>query len=113
MCFLLHAAFGTFFVRFATIVYNVTCSHDQKILAVSSGTYGSCNDKTLIRFDDFIRELRENKLYTEDTKYGLIVSPRIFFFSLLQVFLFFPFQPTSWILFLYFLPSMTRCVPPR
>lgn len=42
---------------------------------MSSGTYGSCNDKTLIRFDEFIRELRENPLYTEDIKYGLMVSP--------------------------------------
>jgi len=59
---------------FPTIVYNVTGSHDQRILAVSIGTYGSCNDKTLIRFDDFIRELRENPLYTTDTTYALQVK---------------------------------------
>ena len=60
--------------RFPTIAYNVTCTHDQRIVAVSAGTYGACNDKTLIRFDDFIRELRENLLYTTNIEYKLKVA---------------------------------------
>ena len=44
-------------------------------MAVSAGTYGACNDKTLIRFDDFIRELRENPLYTTNIEYKLKVNP--------------------------------------
>jgi hypothetical protein len=44
-------------------------------VAVSAGTYGACNDKTLIRFDDFIRELRENPLYTTNIEYKLKVNP--------------------------------------
>ena len=40
----------------------------------TAGTYGACNDKTLIRFDDFIRELRENPLYTTNIEYKLKVA---------------------------------------
>lgn len=43
---------------------------------MSVGTYGSCNDKTLIRFDDFIRELRESPLYTTEIEYALKVKVR-------------------------------------
>ena len=37
------------------------------------GTYGSCNDKTLIRFDDWINDIRMLELYT-GIKYELRIS---------------------------------------
>ena len=50
---------------FPTIVFNVTCTHDGAAIHVGTGTYGSCNDKTLIRFDEFIADLRTLDVFTE------------------------------------------------
>ena len=57
-------------------------------MAVSAGTHGARNDKTLIRFDDFIRELRENPLYTTNIKYKLKVNPSAIVLCLSCVYLF-------------------------
>jgi hypothetical protein len=43
---------------FPTIVFNVTVKHDGKAIHISSSAIGSCNDQTLIRFDEFIHLLR-------------------------------------------------------
>jgi hypothetical protein len=59
---------------FPTIVFNVTVTHDGKAMHVSSSAYGSCNDKTLVRFDEFIHLLRTHPRYTK-IKYELFISP--------------------------------------
>jgi hypothetical protein len=42
--------------------YNLTCNHRRQILHTTSGHPGRWNDKTLIRFDTFISELRDGGL---------------------------------------------------
>jgi hypothetical protein len=43
---------------YPTIAYEMTCSHDGKILYCTPGFYGSQNDKSIIRFDGLISKLR-------------------------------------------------------
>jgi hypothetical protein len=43
---------------FPTIAYNVSCNHAGIAFHVTPGTYGSCNDKTIIRFDRHIDVVR-------------------------------------------------------
>jgi hypothetical protein len=39
--------------------YNLTCNHCRQILHTTSGHLGRWNDKTLIRFDEFMSNLRD------------------------------------------------------
>ena len=39
---------------YPTIAYEMTCSHDGRILYCTPGFYGSQNDKSIIRFDGLI-----------------------------------------------------------
>lgn len=55
---------------YCTIAYNVSCGHDGYVFSSTPGTYGSCNDKTIIKFDDWIHRLRTDDLYTK-IEYGL------------------------------------------
>ena len=41
--------------------YNLTCDHRRKILSTTSGHPARFNDKTLILFDDFIKDLKDGK----------------------------------------------------
>jgi len=43
---------------YPTIVYNVSCDHAGMAHHVTSGTYGSCNDKSIIRMDTHIGTVR-------------------------------------------------------
>ena len=45
---------------FPTIAYNVSCDHKGNAFFVTAGTYGSCNDKTIIRFDRHIDIVRSS-----------------------------------------------------
>jgi hypothetical protein len=62
---------------FPTIVFNVTVTHDGKAIHVSASAYGACNDKTIIRTDDFIHKLRTWPLYTK-IKFHLYTGPGTF-----------------------------------
>ena len=42
--------------------YNLTCNHRRQILHTTSGHPGRWNDKTLIRFDSFMSELRDGAM---------------------------------------------------
>ena len=51
---------------YPTIVYNVSFDHAGMAHHVTSGTYGSCNDKSIIRMDTHIGAVRwftENVLF--------------------------------------------------
>ena len=50
---------------YASIAYEVTVTHKKRIIAVSSGHYGSMNDKTIVRFDDFICRIKDKRLYDD------------------------------------------------
>ena len=39
--------------------YNVTCDHSRRILGTTMGHPGSWNDKTLINFDELIRNVKD------------------------------------------------------
>ena len=47
-----------------TLAYNVTGNHDGSIIFCTAGTYGACDDKTLVLYDNFTIEIRTNKWYT-------------------------------------------------
>jgi hypothetical protein len=48
---------------FPTIAYEVICDHSGYIMSVSPGYYGSCNDKTIVRYDSIIQKLRCGEIY--------------------------------------------------
>ena len=43
---------------FPTLAYDVSCDHAGIAFHVTPGTYGSCNDKTIIRFDRHVHVVR-------------------------------------------------------
>ena len=58
---------------FCTVAYNVCVHHNLKAFHVAEGLYGSANDKTQVRFDNFIYSLRTEPFYSEVT-YTVLVS---------------------------------------
>ncbi|CAN0178702.1 unnamed protein product [Ascophyllum nodosum] len=50
---------------FPTIAYQVTVDHSGRVLAVTRGFAGAHNDKTIVRYDDAVQQIRENATYTE------------------------------------------------
>ena len=43
--------------------FQVTCDHSGRILAATAGFPGTWNDKTMVRYDVFISEVRMNARY--------------------------------------------------
>jgi hypothetical protein len=58
---------------FPTIAYNCIGEHDGSFNFTTSGSYRSCNDKTIVSFDFYIDSLRTHNLYTK-MKYSLILN---------------------------------------
>mmetsp|Transcript_75594 Transcript_75594/g.148370 ORF Transcript_75594/g.148370 Transcript_75594/m.148370 type:complete len:201 (-) Transcript_75594:189-791(-) len=56
--------------KFPTVAYEMTVNHKGRIQAVGRGFYGTCNDKTIVRFDAFVVDLHERRKY-EDVEYTL------------------------------------------
>ena len=50
---------------YPSVAYNVIADHKCRILATLPGVYGSLNDKTIVRFDRFVEDVRSNPLFTE------------------------------------------------
>jgi hypothetical protein len=48
---------------FPTVAYQVICDHSGFIMSCTPGFYGSCNDKTIVRFDNVINALKEGTIY--------------------------------------------------
>jgi hypothetical protein len=44
-----------------TIVYEVIVSHTTRILSVSGPYYGNINDKTISKYDDAVKEVKEGQ----------------------------------------------------
>ena len=53
---------------YPTIGWQCCVNHKRRFISVGKGHYGSVNDKTAVKYDDFIKELRERPLY-RDFKY--------------------------------------------
>jgi hypothetical protein len=58
---------------YPTIAYEVCCDHNTCIMSVTPGTFGSMNDKTIVKFDGFIEQLRTKQLFT-NYEYSLNIS---------------------------------------
>ncbi|KAI2499473.1 Plant transposon protein [Fragilaria crotonensis] len=62
VCVLLRQAHLGFKSKSTMRTYNLTCNHRCQILHTTAGHPGRWNDKTLIRFDTFMSELRDGAL---------------------------------------------------
>lgn len=59
---------------YPTIAFEVTVDHTTKIMGCTVGHYGSRNDKTIVRFDGFIRSIVDRQKYG-DVQFKLRTSP--------------------------------------
>ncbi|CAM9763923.1 unnamed protein product, partial [Hapterophycus canaliculatus] len=50
---------------FATIAYQATVDHSGRVLAVTKGFGGSMNDKTIIRYDSAVAQIRRDPTYRD------------------------------------------------
>ena len=50
---------------FPTRAYEVCASHSKRILSVTTGFWGSVNDKTIVKFDGFIQSIHTKQQYSE------------------------------------------------
>lgn len=55
---------------FPSLVYNVIVDHVRRIYSATKGNPGTVSDKTAVKFDSFVLELKENKAYP-DFRYPL------------------------------------------
>lgn len=60
--------------HFKTLAYEVVVDHKRQILSTTHGFRGALNDKTIIRYDGFIREIRTNALFTS---YSFVVHDTV------------------------------------
>jgi Plant transposon protein len=49
--------------KYPTIAYNVTVNHRRWIMASCRGFFGSYNDKTIVKYDAFINDIRHRKTF--------------------------------------------------
>ena len=50
---------------YPSIAYNVICDHEGRAMAVMAGAYGATSDKTIVRFDDFVDDVRSEAFFTQ------------------------------------------------
>ena len=50
---------------YASIAYEMTVDHSKRFQATTIGHYGTTSDRTIVKFDGFVQEVRFNELYTE------------------------------------------------
>jgi len=51
--------------NYPTLAYNVVVSHAKEIFHITPSKPGTANDKTLVRFDNFITGLSDNPVYSD------------------------------------------------
>ena len=56
--------------KYPTVAWNVTVNHKRWIMSVTKGFYGSYNDKTIVKYDNFLTSIHNKELY-EDVKFNL------------------------------------------
>jgi hypothetical protein len=52
---------------FATVMYNCVVNHQGRFLSVSGPFCGTRNDKTAVKFDDFVMDIKEGTRYADTT----------------------------------------------
>ncbi|CAN0103390.1 unnamed protein product [Discosporangium mesarthrocarpum] len=50
---------------FPTLAYKVTVDHSKRVLEATCGSPGARNDKTIVRYDDTVFQVRMNKGFTD------------------------------------------------
>ena len=50
---------------YPSVAYNAICDHSGRVLSVLPGSYGSYNDKTIVRFDGFVDDIRTHPFFTD------------------------------------------------
>jgi Plant transposon protein len=61
---------------FASIAYEMTVDHTKRFQATTIGHYGTTSDKTIVKFDGFVNQVRFDALYTE-AEYKLQVGENL------------------------------------
>ena len=61
---------------YTSIAYNVICDHKGRAQAVLAGTYGAFNDKTIVRYDNYVHAIRTQAFFTE-LQYHPRLGPRV------------------------------------
>ncbi len=51
---------------YPTRSFQVTVNHKRQCMAASCGFFGTANDKTLIKFDEFVQKIHTKRLYSEN-----------------------------------------------
>ena len=51
---------------YPTRSFEVTVNHRRWIMAATKGFYGSYNDKTIVRYDSFVCDIHEKKIYADN-----------------------------------------------
>lgn len=51
--------------EYPTLVFNVTVSHSGRVLSVTKSFWGARNDKTIVRYDQHIMNIKNNKIYDD------------------------------------------------
>ena len=59
---------------FPTLMFNVSVTHDGKILNVSGPNPGARNDKMAVRWDNFVQSIRDKSLYGDITQVPRVVA---------------------------------------
>ena len=57
--------------HYPTVAYEVAFTHSRKVISCSKGFPGSNNDKTIVRFDTFVTDIKENRMY-EDVEFPVL-----------------------------------------
>jgi len=52
---------------YPSIGYNVICDHLGRALALMPGVYGSINDKTIVKFDEAVEDVKTKSIFTDYT----------------------------------------------
>jgi hypothetical protein len=60
---------------YASIAYEMTVSHSKKFQATTTGHYGAASDRTIVKFDGFVQQVRLDKKYTT-AEFELQVGPK-------------------------------------
>lgn len=59
---------------YASIAYEMTVTHSKKFQSTTTGHYGTTSDKTIVKFDGFVQQIRLDKMYT-NAEFELQVGP--------------------------------------
>lgn len=59
----IHKGFKT---KYPTRAFNITANHRRQIIATTSGHPGSWNDKTLVMYDDFVKDIKSGRLFCDN-----------------------------------------------